>query len=535
MSLSAVGDSTESPELVLAPVDRLGAHPDNPRRSVGELRELVASVRAHGVLEPLIVVPADAFNAAAASHPVAVYAPAGVRWVVVAGHRRHAAAVKAGLAVVPVLPRPDLADPAAALEVMLVENVQRSALTPTEEARAFARLREAGRSQREIGARLGCAQSQVSKRLALLDLPERALAAVDCGRLAVSDAAEVLRLRKYPQDMAELVEELLGDGGPMWTGERLQAVVDGELQGIDGRENRRRLLAQAEARGARILDPAAGQLPPYQRRRPLHDPAEVDAAGQAGTLGAYVGGDGRVCYLNLTPSDADDEPGSVEANGEADDEAPEVVSGDGITVRRVSPDQPTDPNEATAAGAQPAEARRAAGAEREQREATRDEICQKLMAALAADPTTVLPVLAGHVLSDTAGDGFTYADTGRAEAWLTLAGVWAYTEDDEPEVFGWLDRTADTGTRLLLAAALALAAAERRLTEHAAYSGWDVHDLAHLDRLVAAGHTLSEWEQAHADRVHTRCTRTEGCGEPYGHPLDDPCVVEPDAAEPATG
>ena len=80
---------------------------------------------------------------------------------------------------------------------------------------------------------------------------------------------------------------------------------------------------------------------------------------------------------------------------------------------------------------------------------------------------------------------------------------------------------------------MALAAAERRLLEHAVYRGWDVHDLAHLDRLVAAGHQLSGWEQARASRVQVTCATTEGCGQPYGHPLEDRCVVGPDASEPA--
>ena len=71
---------------------------------------------------------------------------------------------------------------------------------------------------------------------------------------------------------------------------------------------------------------------------------------------------------------------------------------------------------------------------------------------------------------------------------------------------------------MLAARALALAAAERRLTEHAAFDGWDVHDLAHLDRLVAAGHTLSGWEQARVGQVHATCTATDGCAQPYGHP-----------------
>jgi hypothetical protein len=263
---------------------------------------------------------------------------------------------------------------------------------------------------------LGCAQSQVSKRLALLELPETAQAAVHSGRLAVSDATEILRLRKYPQDMAELVEELLGEGGPMWTGERLRAVVDGELAGIEGRENRRRLLGQAEARGARILDPARGELPPYPERKLLHQPEAIDAAGRACMLGAYVGADGRVCYLDLVASG--DEPATDAVLAEPDDRAddwvdedgdgPAVVSGGGITVRRVNLDQPMG------IAAVAAEARREAAADREQRDAAelaRDEVCQRLVAGFAADPSSALPFLAGHVVTDTAGDGYSYPDT----------------------------------------------------------------------------------------------------------------------------
>ena len=67
MNRSAVTDSAESPALVLAPVEQLAGHPDNPRRSVRDLGELAASIRAHGVLEPLIVVPADVLPTAAGS------------------------------------------------------------------------------------------------------------------------------------------------------------------------------------------------------------------------------------------------------------------------------------------------------------------------------------------------------------------------------------------------------------------------------------------------------------------------------------
>jgi hypothetical protein len=117
------------------------------------------------------------------------------------------------------------------------------------------------------------------------------------------------------------------------------------------------------------------------------------------------------------------------------------------------------------------------------------------------------------------------------EGWLNVLGQPVFGEDDEPEVFGWLDRTASAATRLPVAGALALAAGERRLGEHAVYGGWDVHDLAHLDRLVTAGHVLSVWEQRLADQVHLTCTATEGCGQLYGHPGDCDQIVDADLAE----
>ncbi len=162
-------------------------------------------------------------------------------------------------------------------------------------------------------------------------------------------------------------------------------------------------------------------------------------------------------------------------------------------------------------------------------------MCQQIVTGFAADPTTALPFLAGHVLADTAGDGYSYADTGRVEGWLAVTGLTVFAEEDEPEIFGWLDRTAEEATRLLAAGALALAAAERRLTQHAGHGGWDVPDLAHLDRLATAGHTLATWEEQLAGQVHVSCTATDGCGQPYGHPGDrDPVLDLASAgAEPA--
>ena len=101
------------------PVDRLVVHPDNPRRKIGDLAELVRSVHHHGILQPLLVLPADNSG----QHRI------------VAGHRRHAAAVTVGLREVPCLVRSLTA--VEAIEAMLIENIQRSDLTTSEEVDAI--------------------------------------------------------------------------------------------------------------------------------------------------------------------------------------------------------------------------------------------------------------------------------------------------------------------------------------------------------------------------------------------------------------
>ncbi|MFT3851357.1 MAG: ParB/RepB/Spo0J family partition protein [Ilumatobacteraceae bacterium] len=103
-------DTTE-PELCWLDLAHLAPHPDNPRTNLGDLSELVRSINAHGILEPLVVLPADGNG----------------MHLIVAGHRRHAAGLKAGVVTVPVVVRP--MTPAETVEAMLSENVNRSDLT----------------------------------------------------------------------------------------------------------------------------------------------------------------------------------------------------------------------------------------------------------------------------------------------------------------------------------------------------------------------------------------------------------------------
>ncbi len=151
------------------------------------LSELTASIEANGVLQALTVVelPADG---------------GGPVYGLVAGERRLTAARQVGLGEVPCLVCE--LDERQRTVAMLVENLQRQDLDPIEEAAGIRRLVAMDLSQREIARQLGCSQSHVSKRLALLVLPEQIRAAIgrpsDSGGITVADALELTRLADQP-------------------------------------------------------------------------------------------------------------------------------------------------------------------------------------------------------------------------------------------------------------------------------------------------------------------------------------------------
>lgn len=163
------------------PLDRIHDHPANIREGVGSVTELADSIRVHGILQPLTVQP----------HPTR---PG--HFELLAGHRRRAAALAAGLVTVPAVVRADV-DRATAIELMLVENVQRTDLGPIEKAEAYGRLRDDhGYSATKIAKKTGLSQSTVSYFLALLDLSPADRARVRSGELAVGDAITGVRRKR---------------------------------------------------------------------------------------------------------------------------------------------------------------------------------------------------------------------------------------------------------------------------------------------------------------------------------------------------
>jgi len=158
------GHDTATPESVDSgpghtelPVDAISPNPYQPRSHIDRqhLEELTASIRTHGVVQPLIVTPAEEDG----------------RYHLIAGERRWRAAQRAGLTKVPAIIK--TATPQAMLELALVENIVRADLNPLEEAEAFKQLiEEFGLSQAELAGRVGRSRVAISNILRLLNAPD---------------------------------------------------------------------------------------------------------------------------------------------------------------------------------------------------------------------------------------------------------------------------------------------------------------------------------------------------------------------------
>ncbi|NLY95640.1 MAG: ParB/RepB/Spo0J family partition protein [Myxococcales bacterium] len=181
--------SAERP-ITVARIEQLHRSQVQPRKRFDEeaLDELAESIRAHGVLEPILVRKR----------------PAG-GYEIIAGERRWRAAQKAGLFEVPIFVR-ELSDESA-FEAALVENLQREDLNPIETARAFKRLRdEFGLSADAIAVKIGKSRSAVANSMRLLELPEAVLDLLEDGALSEGHGRAVLQA-KSPELQIKLARE----------------------------------------------------------------------------------------------------------------------------------------------------------------------------------------------------------------------------------------------------------------------------------------------------------------------------------------
>lgn len=177
--LEALIPGADPSGAIQVPVEEIAPGKLQPRRSIDDakLNELAASIKVHGVLSPIIL------------------RREGGRLQVVAGERRLRAARMAGLASVPALVK-ELST-GQALEVALVENLQREDLNPIEQAEAYLRLQEEfGLTQDEVARRVGRDRSSVANALRLLRLPKKIRADLVAGALSEGHARTLLGLER---------------------------------------------------------------------------------------------------------------------------------------------------------------------------------------------------------------------------------------------------------------------------------------------------------------------------------------------------
>lgn len=166
-------DAPASPDKRI-PIENIVPNPDQPRRRFEPeaLEELAASIRERGILQPLIVRPKP---------------DTPQQFEIVAGERRWRAAQMARLHDVPVLVR-EFSDEEA-MEVAIIENIQRDDLNAVEEAQGYDRLMKShGRTQEELGQALGKSRSHVANMIRLLGLPEEVLEHLAEGRISAGHA-----------------------------------------------------------------------------------------------------------------------------------------------------------------------------------------------------------------------------------------------------------------------------------------------------------------------------------------------------------
>lgn len=219
-------------------VEQLSQGKYQPRSQFNEqsLSELAESIRRNGVMQPIIVRPTTQSG----------------RYEIIAGERRWRAAKMAGLNRVPVIIRE--IDDKQALELALVENVQRQDLLPLEEAIGYQRLiEEFYYTQEELGGIVGKSRSHVTNLLRLLSLPDEVKAMLDKGDLSMGHARTLVGL----PNAVSLAKEIVTRGLSVRQAEHISR----QAQGVEKRSNSRSQNSENRAGGAVVYRQPANRDP----------------------------------------------------------------------------------------------------------------------------------------------------------------------------------------------------------------------------------------------------------------------------------
>jgi ParB family chromosome partitioning protein len=179
----------------LISIERLEPNPNQPRIEIGDLTELIASIREKGILEPLLVRPSEV----------------GGRFMIISGERRYRAAREAGLRDLPCIEME--VDDRAVAEIALIENLQRKDLTPFEEADGLLVLSQKyGYTHEEIARKIGKSRTSVTESLTLTALTPAVREA--CRRADIASKSLLLQVARqsHEHSMLDLVKRISSQG-----------------------------------------------------------------------------------------------------------------------------------------------------------------------------------------------------------------------------------------------------------------------------------------------------------------------------------
>lgn len=200
----------------LDPAD-IAPHPHNPRHSLGDLKELTASIAEQGVLEAIVVEP----------FPEGEVPEDGRRWLLIHGHRRLAAAQAAGRPTIKAEILPASSSLEEQVARMLVENLQRAGLTAVEEGDGYQELLDLGWDAATIAQRVSRPKRKVTDLVKVAGLPESARERISEGQLTLEDASRMAKFAKDADAMEELQEQ---SGVGKWAFESALARIEKRKQ-----------------------------------------------------------------------------------------------------------------------------------------------------------------------------------------------------------------------------------------------------------------------------------------------------------------
>ncbi|MEM6383307.1 MAG: ParB/RepB/Spo0J family partition protein [Pseudomonadota bacterium] len=223
-------DRVRPPRLL--PIDQIAPNPGNPRQTfeVEDLKELTASVREKGIIQPLLVRTLGEGS-----------------YELIAGERRWRAAQQAGLDTVPVVVRD--VDERESLEIAIIENVQRADLNAVEEAEGYQQLIDKfDYTQKALADVIGKSRSHIANTLRLLKLPKDVLGFVSNGRLSAGHARQLIDR----DDAPDLARQVISDGLSVRELEKMvqagAAVADASQRPVSGAGGSKTAMETADTR-----------------------------------------------------------------------------------------------------------------------------------------------------------------------------------------------------------------------------------------------------------------------------------------------